>query len=302
MIEEFEDFVTWMYVLVDDLWQQIAPLMKRPGPAPQCSDSELITMALVGECREWDKETNLLAEWQHYRELFPYIPERSRFNRRRRNLMYGINLLRRMVLDVLDLAQDRQWLIDSLPVPVAQFYAASQAADEWRDHEAAYGWVASKKQMIYGYKLHLVLTLGGLILDFQLAPANGDERVVAADLLSRYGALTILGDKGYISAPLAADLRQQQAIDLIAPRRRNQKQQLPADLADLLDHFRQIIETVNDQLDEQFHIQTNHAHSFWGLCARLYTKLAAHTFCIYLNRLLGNPNWLQIKQLAFPSI
>jgi hypothetical protein len=28
------------------------------------------------------------------------------------------------------------------------------------------------------------------------------------------------------------------------------------------------------------------------LCTRLYTKLAAHTLCIYLNRLLGNANFL----------
>jgi hypothetical protein len=41
--------------------------------------------------------------------------------------------------------------------------------------------------------------------------------------------------------------------------------------------------------------------SFWGLCARLYTKLTAHTLCLYLNRLLGNPDWLQIKGLAFPQ-
>jgi alkanesulfonate monooxygenase SsuD/methylene tetrahydromethanopterin reductase-like flavin-dependent oxidoreductase (luciferase family) len=30
-------------------------------------------------------------------------------------------------------------------------------------------------------------------------------------------------------------------------------------------------------------------------------KLAAHTLCIALNRLLGNPDWLRIKHLAFPS-
>jgi hypothetical protein len=32
----------------------------------------------------------------------------------------------------------------------------------------------------------------------------------------------------------------------------------------------------------------------------LYTKLTAHTLCIYLNRLLGKPDFLQIKTLAFP--
>ncbi|HEU5103152.1 MAG TPA: hypothetical protein VFU22_29225 [Roseiflexaceae bacterium] len=41
--------------------------------------------------------------------------------------------------------------------------------------------------------------------------------------------------------------------------------------------------------------------AFWGLCARLYTKLAAHTLCLYLNRLLGNPDRLRIKALAFPN-
>lgn len=44
MIADFDDFVTWMYVIVDDLWQPIAQLYRRPGPEPtSCSDSELMT-------------------------------------------------------------------------------------------------------------------------------------------------------------------------------------------------------------------------------------------------------------------
>jgi hypothetical protein len=61
------------------------------------------------------------------------------------------------------------------------------------------------------------------------------------------------------------------------------------------------VETVNGQLTEQFNVEHNHAHSFRGLCTRLYTKLTAHTLCVYLNRLLGNADFLQIKQLAFPN-
>ena len=37
-----------------------------------------------------------------------------------------------------------------------------------------------------------------------------------------------------------------------------------------------------------------------GLCTRLYAKLTAHTLCIYLNRLIGKPDFLRIKSLAFP--
>ena len=62
-----------------------------------------------------------------------------------------------------------------------------------------------------------------------------------------------------------------------------------------------MIETVTSQLNAQFSIETNRAHTFWGLCARLYTKLTAHTLCIYINRLLGVHKYLQIKKLAFPN-
>jgi hypothetical protein len=75
---------------------------------------------------------------------------------------------------------------------------------------------------------------------------------------------------------------------------------MPRRLRRLYNSIRQMIETVNAQLSSQFQIEINHAHSFWGLCTRLYTKLAAHTLCIYPNRLIGKPDFLQIKSLAFP--
>jgi hypothetical protein len=113
MINDFEDFCTYMYTIIDDIWQQIAPLFNRPGPKPICSDSELITMAIIGECRGWDVETEMLSQWHDHRRLFPNIPSQSRFNRRRRNLMMAFNLIRCTVLQLLELAQDTQCVIDS---------------------------------------------------------------------------------------------------------------------------------------------------------------------------------------------
>jgi hypothetical protein len=55
-----------------------------------------------------------------HKDLFPGIPERTRFNRRRRNLMFAINLIRKTVLQMMDLAQDDQCVIDSLPMPGAR--------------------------------------------------------------------------------------------------------------------------------------------------------------------------------------
>ena len=31
MITEFDDFCTWVFVVVDDIWKPIAPLFKRPN-------------------------------------------------------------------------------------------------------------------------------------------------------------------------------------------------------------------------------------------------------------------------------
>jgi hypothetical protein len=300
MIHDFDDFCTWMYVVVDDIWQSISVLFRRPGPAPICSDSELMTMALVGECRGWDLETELLSQMKEHRDLFPHIPSQSRFNRRRRNLMQGFNLIRRIVLRGLDVAQDHHAVIDSLPVPVVQFYLVPGSTGDWAAYGARFGRIASRQQTIFGYKLHLLVTLGGVILDFVLAPANVTDLEVGFDMLTEHTDLEVLGDKAYISAAGAAELWRTNRLRLRTLPRRNQKAQLPPEVKHLINSVRQVIETVNGQLSEQFHIEANHAHSFWGLCTRLVTKLTAHTLSIYINRLLGKTDFLQIKALAFP--
>ena len=300
MINDFEDFCTWMYLIVDDIFEQIEPLFKRPGPKPECSDSELITMAIVGECRGWDVETEMLSYWQEHRDMFPHIPSQSRFNRRRRNLMLAFNLIRRTVLQWMDVAQDRQCVIDSLPIPVVQFYLVPSSTGDWKAYEARYGKVPSKQETIFGYKLHLLITISGVILDFELAPANATDLEVGFEILSEHTDLDVLGDKAYICADKAARLWRQNRLCLTTIPRRNQKKQISPYLKKVYNAIRQIIETVNGQLSEQFNIEKNHAHTFWGLCTRLYTKLTAHTLCIYINRLLGKPEFLQIKALAFP--
>jgi len=56
MIHNFHEFCLWMLVTVDDIWAQIALLLRQPGLQPECCDSELMTMAPVGECRGCHRE------------------------------------------------------------------------------------------------------------------------------------------------------------------------------------------------------------------------------------------------------
>ena len=303
MITRFDDYCLWMYVVVDELWPGVVGRYRRPGPAPACSDSELVTMVLVGESRGWDEETDLVREWRARRDLFPHVPERSRCNRRRRALAPASNDLRRVTLRLLDLAEDRQCAIDSLPVPALKFHLvpSSPAVGHWKEHGAAFGKVTTKKQTIFGYKLQLLVTLNGVILDFLLAPANVNDLEAGAELLAKHRDLLVIGDKGYLSAPVAAALLAENAITLLTVPRANQRVQLPPALAALQTRWRQIVETVNGQLANLLHLEENHAHSFGGLCARLYSKLTAHTLTLFLNRLLGNTDCLHLKALAFPN-
>jgi hypothetical protein len=91
-----------------------------------------------------------------------------------------------VVLVTLDLAADRQAVIDSLPVPALHFQLVPgwPSTSAWRAAGAAFGKICSKKQTIFGYKLQLLVTLGGVILDFALAPANEHDLTVGAELLA----------------------------------------------------------------------------------------------------------------------
>lgn len=85
MIADVDDFCLVMYVIVDECYQRLAPSLRRPGPAPTtCSDSELLTMMLVGECRGWNMETSMLSHWKDHTSVVPRLPSQSCFNRRRR--------------------------------------------------------------------------------------------------------------------------------------------------------------------------------------------------------------------------
>ena len=301
MIQTFEDLCTYVYVTVDELFQtDVQPHDQRRGPRSPFTDSEVITLTLVAELVSLDDETVFLDySARNHRALFPFLPDRSRYNRRRA-LSEAINTIRRQILGWL-LAllppDDRSLcVLDSLPVPVLGFHHAT-GRHRWHGW-ATYGYNATKQQTIYGFKLHLLTTADGIITDFALAPAHCSDGAFTDQLLRDKADLLVLGDKASIKAVLQAELQPVHGVALLTPRRANQSQQLPEALTRLVCHFRQMIETINSQLAGQFNIETNKAKCMSGLIARLQAKLAAHTLGLYLNVLTGQP----LRALAALSV
>ena len=315
MIPNFAELCLMLYVTIDDHYRALPTDLKPRGEQAACSDSGLLTMLTVSEGMGWQQsgrvpflcETEHVSQWACHRDLFPHQPDRTRLNRCRRALIATLSALRCRVLHALTPAHDRQCVVDSLPVPVMGVHLVPGAhnAGHWRSWGADVGRVVSKKQTFFGDKLHLPATLGGVIRDYVLAPASAHDVTLAPELLGGHDDLVVLGDKGYISAPLAATLREKHALHLLTPPRRNALSPQPHGRVSLWNGMRHAaqrapVETVNAQLTEQFAIGNHGAHTFGGLTARLEAKLTAHTLCLAVNWQLGKTAWLQIIALAFP--
>ncbi len=306
-IHSFEDFCLWMYVMIDDWFQQQTELPRRPGPAPTtCSDSELLTMVLVGECRGWTLETDLLDRWREHPRLFPQLPSLSRLNRRRRQLVGALQALQAFLLKHWPWTHDPLLVLDSVPIAVVSRAHAAHASSDWRIHGAGYGYSHTKRWPFFGYYLQVLMTYGGVVLDWALmSPSIGDV-AGGEDLLQHtpvpLAGRLVLGDKGYTSAPMQARVWATRAVRLLVLPKRGMKtaRSLPLAVRRRFARVRQRIETLNSQIVVQFDIQRTTAHSFWGLVTRLRSKLLAHVCCVYANWQTGVPleDALHIKHLV----
>lgn len=108
----------------------------------------------------------------------------------------------------------------------------------------------------YGFKLHLITSDSGHVVDFMLTGGNTDDRKplqMKGFIDKLFGKL--YGDKGYISKELFEGLFHQ-GIHLVTKLRKNMKTKLVTPMADaILLRKRAICETIIDQLKNIFQIE-----------------------------------------------
>ena len=61
---------------------------------------------------------------------------------------------------------------------MVQFYLVPSSTGDGQAYGSTFGKVPAKNEAIFGYKLHLLTTVGGVILDFELAPAHKTDLAV----------------------------------------------------------------------------------------------------------------------------
>ncbi len=294
---DLETFLTALYTVVDDVYRErlAAALRHRPGPAPTLSDSEVLTLAICAEWGPWDSERGFWRFAQRrLRHLFPRLVDQSEFNRRRRSLYPALAAIQRAVAERLGAHLERERLLDTKPVAVMVLKRHDDRGLAF-DGKAAVGWCQTKRQWYYGFKLVLSLTPGGVIVRYDLVPANVDDRDAAAEVLEpgcRYWA-----DKGFFGRECQREWAESDGALVRAEPPRGTRAAWPRAFAYLAHRVRQRIEVVNAQLQGQFAIERTLAKTLWGLVTRVQAKLTAHTVGVYLNVLSGQPP-LALKTLV----
>ena len=298
---DMDTFFTVVFYYVDEIYQKIKPYLERPGPEPAFTDSEVITINIVGQmCSDSENAWHSFVR-KNFGYLFPLLIERSRYHRRCKCLQQATELLRQVLSQRLGVGSEEWHILDSMPVPVCRYARAGRSfhfSEQFCvDHDRLYGHCASKGEKYYGFKLHLMVTFQGIPAHYVLAPASHHDVELAPEVLGSYRPGIGVGmDKGYVG--LSKRLAFPEKYRLIVQPRKNQKVQLTKEEKNYLYRYRSVVETCNGILAGQFNLQFSRAKSAWGLTSRVAAKLASLTMAIYINHLLGEP-LLHIKELIF---
>ena len=273
----------------------------RSGRNPDAPDSDILTISWLLEYIGADSEhagyPRLKVQLQ---TLFPSLPERSRFNRRRRNLMAASEVIRQTLR--ICFSQTDVFIVNSFPMPICDLKRAKPSTSDlkWADASgclATYGTCTTKGLgTFFGFRGHVITTNDGVPVDFAIASANIDDREVLRVLSESRGYPIVLGDKGYVSESLQKELLATENTCLLATLRSNQKRQYPKAFRRLQVRLRRRIETTVAQLTDQFGISRVRARGHWGLMTRMSNKFGASLLGAFLNSCLGKP-LMKLKDL-----
>jgi hypothetical protein len=184
---DLDTFLTTVYCQVDDLYRaQVAPHKPvRPGRRPVLSDSEVLTLLVVGQWQQDRSERAFLRYARtHWRGYFPHLLSQSAFNRRARDLAGAALVLGQHLAQVAPAATAppaAYQVLDGVPVALARVCRGR------RHHcfaaEADVGRGGSDGERVFGVRLLTVVSPAGPITGWVIGPAATGERWLAEALL-----------------------------------------------------------------------------------------------------------------------
>jgi hypothetical protein len=279
-----EELFAYVYALVHDLVLSGAiRIPRRPGPAPACTDAELLAITVVRHLLGRRSESGFLAEvardWGH---LFPVLPCQSEANRRTRWLWGAFEQLRASLAGRLP--EDDCQQVDTSALPV-RHPSRVRGPDHWtgfgNDLAARSGRDAAHAEWFYGFRLAARTDLGSRVVRaWAIVPAAVSERDVAEGLLEAGPApRDVLAGKGFSGRAFAAAQAARGTAVLVPPGKK-QRAAMPSALLKVIAEWRNRIETTFSEITDRMELARHGAHTFWGLLTRTAATIAAHTLML----------------------
>lgn len=246
---------------------------------PRLTDKELIALNLTSEYLGIDSEYDLFRKLP---ETMNSRIERSVYNRRRRKLFPYIEEIRVKLAFSFNEFEEC-FIVDSMPLEVCKIARASRSkiCKDTQYSNPDRGFCASQNTRYYGYKLHAVCSVRGIIQSMDISPASVHDIHYLKDIKQQLKQCTLLADKGYLSSKWQLNLFEEHQIKLETPMRKNQydfKEQ-----PYVFRKSRKRIETLFSQLCDQFMIRRNYAKPFEGFKTRILSKITALTLIQFIN-------------------
>jgi hypothetical protein len=289
MLADLDLLLIVVYCIADDF------LPKRPGNARRkITDAEIITLCVAQAIMGIPSDPRFVLTAQHrLRHLFPVLPTRDAFHKRRLRLSGQIEALIAEFARYSPGFVDDLLLVDSTPVECARSRetvkrgGSSSLADALAN-AADYGYCASHSRFFWGFRLHALFALDGTPRALALTSPKVDEKLVCVQLVARCErqpdqALILIGDKNFRGKAFEAELAGLDA-SIMRPRRKGEKGKGPH-LAPIRQRIESIFWTCKDILT----LERHGARTLNNLRVRLCARFAALAAAVSLNHQLGRP-------------
>jgi hypothetical protein len=256
------------------------------------TDAEVVTLCVAQAIMGIPSDPRFIAvAAKRLAHLFPQIPKRSGFYKRRERLSDTIEALIDEFARHSPGYTDTVLLVDSTPIETCRSRetvkrGGASSLDDALTNAADYGFCASHSRYFYGFRLHALFAPDGTPRALALTSPKVGEREVALAMLARVqrtGHVIVIGDKGYAGKDFEADAAALDAT-IVRPRRKDQPGRGPH-LAPIRQRIESIFWTAKDILT----IERHGARTLHALRTRLVCRFVAMAAAIALNHRLGRP-------------
>jgi hypothetical protein len=282
--------LTIVYCLADDFLPKRAENARR-----RITDAEIITLCIAQAIMGIPSDSRFIGVAdKRLRHLFPVLPARDAFHKRRLRLSGQIEAL------IAEFARrspgftDDVLLVDSTPVECARSRetvkrGGSSALGGALSDAADYGYCASHSRLFWGFRLHALFAPDGTPRALALTSPKIDEKLVCLQMVARCErqpgqTLILIGDKNFRGKDFETELTTLDAT-IHRPRRKDEKGRSPH-LAPIRQRIESIFWTCKDILT----LERHGARTLANLRVRLCARFAALAAAVMINHQLGRPS------------